>query len=425
MSDYIYSNNFSSEPDKNSSEPINLYFEAERNRTKPIKKRTIALICSLCILFSGIAGGVGAAIVNRSQKDSSAAITQVKVATIYQSPKNNNIASTEINDLAAANESAVKSLPDVIADVSESVVEIKTQYTTTDRFNRKYVVNGAGSGVIIGSFPKEGSSNERDGYYIITNAHVITDDNDKEATTIVVALKDGTECSATVRGYDSDMDIAILMIEEDKELCVAHFPYYDPSNPDDSEKLRVGETVIAIGNPLGELGGSVTTGIISALDREISVDSKKMNLLQIDAAINPGNSGGGLFNMNGELIGIVNAKFVDEDVEGIGFAIPASDARRFSEDIISCGSIKNYIGLYSSQDIATRSVYVTKLEEGYNDDVLAEGDIIVSINGNSISSYNDIAYYVKRANIGDKLDFTIKRSGKEMTVQVTVYDRTQ
>ena len=417
MSDYIYSNNFSSEPDKNSSEPINLYFEAERNRTKPIKKRTIALICSLCILFSGIAGGAGAMIANKVQSSrNSAAPANVVTSIVYKSP-----AGTYSQDdkhsssLPSSGSDDTLTLPQVINMVDNSVVEIRTQYVTTSYY--QYVTSGAGSGVIIGSFQREGTKNEHDGYYIVTNAHVITNDNGKEANSITVALRDGTEYTATVKGYDSDGDIAVLMINEsEKDLVCASFA-------DNSDNLVVGETVIAIGNPLGKLGGSVTTGIISALDREITVDGKKMNLLQIDAAINPGNSGGGLFNMKGELIGIVNAKSTGSDIEGIGFAIPSNDACKLSTDIIN--SKVPYIGITVGILKNANSLCVIAVEKGYNDDVLQVGDIICSVNGNNISSPSDVGYYVKKAKIGDTLDFVIEREDETMAVKVKVCEKPQ
>lgn len=420
MSDYIYSNNFSSEPDKNSSEPINLYFEAERNRPKPIKKGTIALICSLCILFSGVAGGVGAAIVNNVNSGGGQS-SPIVANVVYKSPtgiyaENDLALPNGMDSLEGAEEknAVALTLPQVINLVDNSVVEIRTQYVTSSYY--QYVTSGAGSGVIIGSFQREGTKNEHDGYYIITNAHVITNDKGKTATSITVALRDGTEYEATVKGYDTDGDIAVLMIEESKkDLVCASFV-------NDSDDLMVGESVIAIGNPLGELGGSVTTGIISALDREISVDGTKMNLLQIDAAINPGNSGGGLFNMKGELIGIVNAKSTGSDIEGIGFAIPANDAFKLSSDIINYGYVvKSYIGV--GYNIGKDgNIYVVSLDPGYNDGEggFQVGDIILSINGKELTSSADIKYYVSKSKIGDKIEFLVRRDGTEITVTATV-----
>ncbi len=189
-------------------------------------------------------------------------------------------------------------IPQVVDLVGDTVVEIKTSSVVTDRFYHQYVTSGAGSGVIIA---KEG--------FIITNYHVI-----EGAVNITVRLTDGTECSATLCGVDAKKDIALLKINISDQLPFASMG--------SSKDLVVGQDVIAIGNPLGSLGGTVTNGIISALDREVVVDGNQMTLMQTNAAINPGNSGGGLFDMYGNLIGIVNAKQSETGIEGLGFAIP-------------------------------------------------------------------------------------------------------
>lgn len=201
-------------------------------------------------------------------------------------------------------------LTEVSAKCKESVVEIKTETMTRDRFYGNYVSEGAGSGVIIS---KNG--------YIITNYHVVDG-----ATTIYVTLTNGKEYEATYIGGDAENDIAVLRINANN-LTAATIG--------DSDALVEGEDVIAIGNPLGELGGTVTEGIISSTSREITIDGVKMDLLQTSAAINPGNSGGGLFNMDGELVGVVNAKSSGSEIEGLGFAIPVSTAIEAAEAIIA------------------------------------------------------------------------------------------
>ncbi len=188
------------------------------------------------------------------------------------------------------------SIPQVVDLVADTVVEITTTNIVTDRFYGQYVTSGAGSGVII-----------REDGYIVTNHHVIED-----ARNITVRLTDGSEFSAYTIGSDVANDIAVIKINATG---------LTPARGSNKE-LMVGQDVIAIGNPLGTLGGTVTNGIISALDRKIKVDGYEMTLMQTNAAINPGNSGGGLFNMSGELIGIVNAKQSDTGIEGLGFAIP-------------------------------------------------------------------------------------------------------
>jgi len=300
--------------------------------------------------------------------------------------------------------------------VKNSVVEINTEYTTVSSWFQ-YVMpgSGAGSGVIL----------SEDGY-IITNNHVVCgSDGVTIAETIIVRLTNGEEYKAKVIGADDDSDIAILKID-----AVG----LTPAVCSDSDKLAVGEDVIAVGNPLGELGGSVTNGIISALDREIDVNGVTMNLMQTNAAVNPGNSGGGLFNMRGELIGIVNAKSAGENVEGLGFAIPINDALTVSEQLLEYGYVRGkiMIGIETTTitDLSTArfyglnnvGVYVIGLVKGYNDDVLSIGDRIVSVNDTEVFSGEEIASIVKSSAVGDVLTFQIARNGKMMEVQVTCYE---
>lgn len=303
----------------------------------------------------------------------------------------------------------------VAAMVKDSVVEINTEYTTVSMWYQ-YVSGGAGSGVII----------SEDGY-IITNNHVICgSDGTTVAEKITVRLTDGSEYNATVVGTDADADIAIIKIDKTG---------LTPAVMGDSDKLSVGEDVIAVGNPLGELGGSVTNGIISALDREISVNGVEMNLLQTNAAVNPGNSGGGLFNMRGELIGVVNAKSSGEGVEGLGFAIPVNDAMNVAEQLMQYGYVKGKviigIGLVDITDasmarylgLSGYGTYITEVTKGYNDDVLQVGDRIISVNGEEISSRDDVTAIVKKASVGDKLTFQVSRQGKITEVEVTCYEK--
>lgn len=305
---------------------------------------------------------------------------------------------------------------DQVYDIVEnSVVEITTDFLTSYG-NFQYVSSGAGSGVII----------SEDGY-IATNNHVITSDN-KVADTVKVRLTDGTEYEAKVIGRDEDSDVALLKIEAEN-LSYAVFG--------DSESLKVGEQVMAVGNPLGQLGGTATSGIVSATDREITVDNTMMTLIQIDAAINPGNSGGGLFNMKGELVGIVNAKSTGTEIEGLGFAIPINDAAHVIEELKTNGYVtgKSFVGisLFDATDSYTAyryfrsqatGVYVMKVVEGYNDTVLQVGDRVIAVDGTEITSASDVEDIITEHEVGDTLAFTIYREGKMMEVQVTCYEYT-
>ncbi|MBQ4066782.1 MAG: trypsin-like peptidase domain-containing protein [Clostridia bacterium] len=307
-------------------------------------------------------------------------------------------------------------LSDVCAVVSASVVEITTEFNMTYYGHYQYVQEGAGSGVIIST----------DGY-IITNAHVITDsDSGEMADAIKIRLNSGDEYDAEIIGSDNDSDIALLKVEAEA-LAAA--------TVGNSDSIRVGEQVIAVGNPLGELGGTVTSGIVSATNREISVENNKMTLIQIDAAINPGNSGGGLFNTRGELVGIVNAKTTDVTVEGLGFAIPVNEAVNVAEELEEHGYVtgKTHIGI-SLTDVTdaftayyyfrsdTVGVYVTSVQEGYNEDVLEYGDRISAIDGIEISSTADVKEIISESEVGDVLVFTVSRDGRLIEVEVTCYE---
>ena len=303
---------------------------------------------------------------------------------------------------------------DIANKVSDSVVEITTEFVTTGYFGYgQYINEGAGSGVIISDDGK-----------IITNNHVITgSSNNQTADKITVRLRNGEEYSATLIGRDADSDIAVLKIDAEN---------LSPAVWGDSDALEVGEQIVVVGNPLGELGGTVTTGIVSASDREIKIDDVTMTLIQTDAAVNPGNSGGGMFNGAGELIGIVNAKSSGTGIEGLGFAIPGNDALNVAEQIIEYGYVKGkaYLGIsfyeantggWFSSETST-ILYVYYLEEGYNDDVLKQGDQVLSIDDKEVSSTADVKSILREHEVGDTLTFQILRNNKTMEVEVKCYE---
>lgn len=255
---------------------------------------------------------------------------------------------------------------EVVAMVAESVVEIRTESVTT-QWGMQYVVSGAGSGVIVAH------DEDYETYYIVTNNHVIDG-----ARNIKVSLRSGGEpYSATLIASDVAGDIAVLSISEKSTLNVAVWG--------SSAGLSVGEDVIAIGNPLGSLGGTVTKGIISATERSIPVGNYTMTLLQTDTAINPGNSGGGLFNMRGELVGVVNAKTSDEEVEGICFAIPADTARSIFDDLVTDGVVSGRVTLGISVAVYnSNTVYVAAAAGDFK-----QYDRIVKINDKTVGSLLD------------------------------------
>lgn len=284
---------------------------------------------------------------------------------------------------------------EVVEAVADSVVEISTEATMT-QWGMQYIVSGAGSGVIVGQ--------DEDTYYIVTNDHVIECAND-----ITVRLRNGEEYEAELIAADDAADIAAITITCGEQLDLAVWA--------NSDKLQIGEDLIAIGNPLGSLGGTVTKGILSATERSIVVNDYEMTLLQTDTAINPGNSGGGLFNMRGELVGIVNAKTSDEEVEGICFAIPANTARDTFSDLVTYGYVQGRAtfdieltegSISSGIGGAAQSItYVTATGDGVEAGTFELYDRIYKINGNEITTL--ASYNAALADIS---------AGDEVTVEV-------
>ena len=302
------------------------------------------------------------------------------------------------------------SIQDVAALVQPSVVAITTEQmvSTNTWFGGSYVQSGAGSGVII----------SQDGY-IVTCAHVVSGANN-----ITVQLADGTEYTATVVGQDSTSDVAVLKIEATG---------LTPAVIGDSDSLAVGETTVAVGNPLGTLSNTVTNGIVSALNREVTVQGNDMNLIQTSASISPGNSGGGLFNANGELIGIVNAKSSYSEAEGIGFAIPINTAMEIGRQLIENGSvarpalgvkIMDVTDAQTAQQlgVSTMGVYIVEVTKGSGADAagVQAGDRVLAVDDTAVSDSSALKNYLKDKGIGDTVNLQVERDGKVLTLAVTL-----
>ena len=291
-------------------------------------------------------------------------------------------------------------------------MEIKTEKVTNSSFLQQYVQTGAGSGVII----------SEDGY-LITNNHVIDG-----ASTIQVRTSDGTTYDAVLVGTDSKTDVAVLKINASG---------LTPVTFGDSDTLNVGETAVAIGNPLGELGGTVTNGIISAKDRSITLDNQQMTLLQTNAAINPGNSGGGLFNSRGELIGMVVAKSSGSDVEGLGFAIPSNLVSRITQELIANGYVTGrpalgvtVLSIENAQTamqygVNSLGVYITDVESGSAADKagMQAGDRIISINNQVVESFADLSAALDNYAVGDTVEIMVSRGGSTVTLSLTLQEK--
>lgn len=279
-----------------------------------------------------------------------------------------------------------KSIAEVVQKIGNSVVEISTSSVVRDNFYHQYVTSGAGSGVIITQSEKAG--------YLLTNNHVIDG-----AESVLVRLTNGDEYEAQVLGTDASNDLAVLRIIKNADEVFTVAPLGDSST------LAVGQEVIAIGNPLGSLGGTVTDGIISALDRTVKVDNVSMVLLQHNAAINPGNSGGGLFDAMGNLIGIVNAKTSETGIEGLGFAIPINIAHDFFNKVmitepslgikVKWGTLNKVVGMY--------------VIDAENSSGFEKYDRIVSINGKEILTEEDYSDAVGDLELNEKVTVVVER----------------
>ena len=387
--------------------------EAPKKKDKKKKKGgalKVAAIILACVILSG-ASGIGGAFLSRQFIGGPSQSTQSN-NNQTQSPAPSNNAPVHINKVEGSTTPST-SMTDVIAAVRDSVVEIVTENIQESAFYGQYVTSGAGSGVII----------SQDGY-IITNNHVV-----EGANSIQVTTTNGAKHKAQIVGTDAESDVAIIKIDA-KELSFATLG--------DSDAIKLGEEVIAIGNPLGSLGGTVTNGIISALNREISIDGQKMVLLQTNAAVNPGNSGGGLFNMAGELIGVVNAKSSSSSsettIEGLGFAIPINHAFDVASQLIEFGYVKGKVSLgikvyiYEKDYTYTQGwqTYVIKagvyVEEPGKNTELKKNDRFVSLDGITVSNMTDIKGILAEHKVGDTIEATVARvqDKKEYLVTVTL-----
>lgn len=295
----------------------------------------------------------------------------------------------------ASLEKEILTIPDIVENVSPSVVGIFNRENVTNLLSEEAVNEGIGTGVIIN---KEG--------LILTNYHVV-----EGATEIEVVLSNGKGMTANIVNFDSNMDLAVIKLNgEIGSLPVAKLG--------DSDKLRTGEIAIAIGNPLGkQLMRSVTIGVISATGREITINGKKFNLIQTDAAINRGNSGGPLLNSKGEVIGITTVKITNVGVEGLGFAIPINEITPKIEILSKPRLIHGLIGQDITEDIATKhniptGFYITGVEpfSGAEMAGLRKGDIILEYNKIRISSLKEIDTITNNFNSGDMIPVKILRN---------------
>lgn len=364
-----------------------------------------------------------------SKQSSSQQQTQ-SVTAKSTSSESSKSSSSSSSSSAFKSEDASK-ISDMVEDISPAIVGItnlqaqsnSSLFGSSSSGSSEDTESGSGSGVI---FKKENGK-----AYIITNNHVV-----EGASSLKVSLYDGTEVTAKLVGSDSLTDLAVLQISDDHVTKVASFG--------DSSDLRTGETVIAIGDPLGkDLSRTVTQGIVSGVDRTVSMSTSagqtSINVIQTDAAINPGNSGGPLLNTSGKIVGINSMKISEDDVEGIGFSIPSNDVKPIAEELLSKGQIErpyigvsmldleqvpqNYqegtLGLFGSQ--LNKGVYIREVASGSPAEKagLKAEDIIIGLKGKEIDTGSELRNILyKDAKIGDTVEVKILRNGKEMTKKI-------
>ncbi len=432
------------EPQMRLNEPEEVKVKKEKKAGKYFKKLMASISFGLCFgLFAGLgAYAVGQstgiiAMISESNEESVRDIVQDALAAITTSSGNvQNVVATEESPSGIAltqNVSTTRSVSDVVDEVMPAMVSIVNTYVDEIYYfgqSIKQEDTGSGSGIIVGENDTE--------LLIATNYHVI-----ESATSITVNFIDGSSATASVKGSDPDMDLAVVAIPlasltEDTKNAIAI------ATLGESEELNLGESVIAIGNALG-YGQSVSTGCISALNREVTMsDGSTGTFIQTDAAINPGNSGGALLNTNGEVIGINSSKIGGSTVEGMGFAIPISAAQPILEDLMNKvtrslveDGATGYIGIrlqnVTSEDSKRygmpTGIYVYEVGENTpaSEAGLMRGDIIVKFDGNKINSNETLQETLKYYRAGETVDLVVMRnqSGEyqEVTLSLTLGEK--
>lgn len=361
-------------------------------------------------IFSGLVGAIVGALVF-SLFYPAIAPTSERVATQDEAPKNNNASMPGGNESAPAVVNG-NGFIYIAQKVGPAVVGISNRSSKMFDTTHPEVEQSSGSGVI---FDERG--------YIITNNHVV-----ENATTLVVNMPNGKDVSAKLIGRDPRTDLAVVKIDP------AEAGAFTVATLGDSDKLQVGEDVVAIGNPLGqEFAGTVTRGIVSALNRELVVQDQRFKLIQTDAAINPGNSGGALINTKGEVIGINSIKIMSTRVEGLNFAIPMNDARPIAESLIKNGKvIRPWIGIKgASNNAEIAKEFKLAVATGVLADVIVEKgpaanagmkskDVIVAIGNTPVKVFDDLLKTINSGQVGQVLDVKVNRYGEELVLKVTL-----
>lgn len=404
------------------------------NRARWAKK--IGAVALSAVLFGGVAGGVftgvtyatGATAKAQSTQTASSKqeTTKTTLQTTTSSSSTGTGASGQSLDVSSIAQNA---MPSIVAITNKSVQEVQDYFSMFSRGSgtQEQEVESQGSGIIIGQNDSE--------LLIATNNHVVED-----ADTLSVCFADDQAYEATVKGTDSDNDLAVIAVKL-SDISDDTMSQIKIAEIGDSDQLQVGEQVVAIGNALG-YGQSVTTGIVSAVNRQLEDSDSENGFIQTDAAINPGNSGGALLNSNGEVIGINTAKVATDSVEGMGYAIPISDASDTIQNLMNqetktkvSEAEQGYLGI-QGVDVSDESAKMYNMPTGvYISDVvknggaqqagLTKGSVITGLEGTTISDMNSLKEQLQYYRVGDKVKVTVQVPGNngeytEKTVEVTL-----
>ena len=407
-----YYGNIPPEPDKRRRQRKN----GSKNNKNGMGKKAAKLVASAAV-FGLVAGAcfVGVSVAKDKLYPSTADRIETTSGTT----------SAKSETSSSGSSSSSSNVASVVNEVMPSVVSITSTIQSSNYYGfGTQESEGAGSGFIV--------AKTKDNLMIATNNHVVSD-----ATSLTVGFADDTTAKATVVGTDSSADLAVISVKI-KDIKDATASKIKVATLGSSDDLKVGEEVVAIGNALG-YGQSVTTGVVSAKNREVSLTDGTMNLLQTDAAINPGNSGGVLINMDGQVVGINNAKLEDTSVEGMGYAIPITTAKTILTDLMNAGSVSTkdaaFLGVvgrdinesYSSALGIPSGIYVSQVVSGSPAEKagISAGDVIVKFEGNNVSTMSGLKekLAIKKANT--KVKITFKRANQsgtyeEKTVTVTL-----
>lgn len=397
---------------------VRSFFAKGHFGNKLLKVVAIALVFGL--VAGGTFSGVTYAISKKTGKDlTTAAVTK----TLTTSDGLDGTAVSTATTVSDVSDIANNVMPAIVAVTNVSYTEYRSMFGQT----RTYESESAGSGIIV--------SQDDDYLYIATNNHVVSG-----AESLTITFNDGSAVPATVKGTDASVDLAVVAVSR-SDVEDSTMEKIKVATLGDSDQAKVGESAVVIGNALG-YGQSVTTGVISALSREVQLEDESGNtvtstLMQTDAAVNPGNSGGALLNMNGEVIGIVSAKYSDTKVEGMGYAIPMSTAKDIIETIINQEVVSNdeasYLGI-AGVDVASdvskqydmpSGVYITRVasNSAASKAGIKKGDIIVSFNGKKVSSMDEIYNAMQYLKAGTKVEIVLAQASnnyEEKTVEVTL-----